>query len=158
MVSNTELRHMSYTGIQAQGARIVGNNLLVYQCGTAALWLRAGGDYSFTSSTFGGYWRYGGRQNPTVVLQNCYVAVGNVIIPRDLVRADFTDCIIWGTYPDTELLEQQVDEAAYSSRFIHSIVKGGEWDVDPLFVDPDENDYHLQDGSPAAGIGYQFEN
>ncbi|MBR4229999.1 MAG: hypothetical protein IKR83_04745 [Bacteroidales bacterium] len=158
MVSNTELRHMSYTGIQAQGARIVGNNLLVYQCGTAALWLRAGGDYSFTSSTFGGYWRYGGRQNPTVVLQNCYVAVGNVTIPRDLVRADFTDCIIWGTYPDTELLEQQVDEAAYSSRFIHSIVKGGEWDVDPLFVDPDENDYHLQDGSPAAGIGYQFEN
>ncbi len=156
-VSNTEIRQMSYTGIQAQGARIVGSNLLIYQCGLADLWLRAGGDYSFSSSTFAGYWRYAGRQNPTVVLQNFYVAVGNVIIPRDLVRADFTDCIIWGSWPDTELLEQQEEGATYNSRFVHSIVKGGEWNVDPLFVDPDENDYHLQDGSPAIGIGYQFE-
>ncbi len=155
-VSNTEVRHMSYTGIEAQGARIVGSNLLVYQCGLADLWLRAGGDYSFTGSTFGGYWRYGSRQNATVVVQNFYYAVGGVVVPRDITRADFTDCIIWGTYPDGELLEQQVDEAAYSSRFVHSIVKGGEWDIDPLFVDPDENDFHLQDGSPAAGIGYQW--
>lgn len=156
-VSNTELRHMSYTGIQAQGARIVGSNLLVYQCGLADLWLRAGGDYSFTSSTFAGYWRYGSRQNPTVVVQNFYYAVGNVLVPRDITRADFSDCIIWGTWPDGELLEQQVDEAAYNSRIVHSIVKGGEWDVDPLFADPDGNDYRLQEGSPAYGIGYQYE-
>lgn len=157
-ISNTELRHMSYTGIQAQGARIVGNNLLVYQCGLADLWLRAGGDYSFTSSTFAGYWRYGGRQNPTVVVQNYYIAVGNVVVPRDITRADFTDCIVWGTYPDGEMLMDWTDEAAHSSNVVHSIVKGGEWDADPLFVDPDENDYHLQDGSPANGIGYQFDN
>lgn len=155
-ISNSEVRHMSYTGFLCQGARVVGSNLLIYQCGTASMLLRAGGDYSFTGCTIGGYWRYGGRENPTVVLQNFYVAQGDVVIPRDLTRADFTDCIIWGSWTDTELLEQRVDEAAYSSSFSNSIVKGGDWSEDPLFVDPDENDYHLQEDSPAAGIGYQF--
>lgn len=156
-VSNTELRHMSYTGIQAQGARIVGHNMLVYQCGLADLWLRAGGDYSFTQSTFAGYWRYDSRKNPTVVVQNYYYAASNQLIPRDITRADFTDCIVWGSYPDGEMLIDFVDEAAHNSRIVHSIVKGGQWDVDPLFTDPDENDFTLQDGSPAIGIGYQWE-
>lgn len=157
-ISNTVVRHMSYTGILGQGARIVGSNLLVYQCGLATLWLRAGGDYSFTGSTFAGYWRYGGRQNPTVVLQNFYVAVGDVIIPRALTRADFTDCIVWGPWQDTELLEQHVDDVIFNSCYTNSLIKGGDWSEDPLFVDPDENDYHLQEGSPAVGIGYQYEN
>ena len=157
-ISNTVVRHMSYTGILGQGARIVGNNLLVYQCGTATLWLRAGGDYSFTGCTFAGYWRYGGRQNPTVVLQNFYLAMSDVIIPRELTRADFTDCIIWGTWPDTELLQQQAEETTFNSRFIHSLVKGGDWSEDPLFENADENDYHLQEGSPAYGIGFQYDD
>lgn len=155
-LSNTEVRHMSYTGIQAQGARIVGSNLLIYQCGLADVWLRAGGDYSFSSSTFAGYWRYGGRENQTVVVQNYYIAVGGVVVPRDITRADFTDCIVWGTYPDGEMLMDWVDGAEHNGRVVHSIVKGGEWDVDPLFTDPDENDFTLQDGSPAAGLGYQW--
>ena len=41
---------------------------------------------------------------------------------------------------------------------LHSIVKGGEWSEDPLFTDPREDDYTLQEESPAIGIGYQFEN
>ena len=154
-VRNTEIRHMSYTGLLAQGASVDVNNMLVYQCGTAALLLR-GGDYRFRNTTVGGYWRYGGRQNPTVVLNNWYFdAVGNPV-PLALNRAEFTDCIIWGTYFDGEVLEQQLEGTNYSSAFIHSVVRGGDWDEDPLFVNPDSNDYHLQEGSVAIGIGYQY--
>jgi len=155
-ISNTEIRHMSYTGLLAQGARIETDAMLVYQCGTAALLLR-GGDYIFSRSTVAGYWRYGGRTNPTVVLQNCYLDADNNIIPMALNRAQFTDCIIWGPYNEGELLEQQVEGADYSSEFINSIVRGGEWDEDPLFVCPDSNDYRLQPESPAIGIGFPFE-
>lgn len=154
-INNTEVRHMSYTGLLAQGARVEVDNMLVYQCGTAALLLR-GGDYRFRHTTVGGYWRYGGRQNPTVVLNNWYFSVDGEPIPLTLSRAEFTDCIIWGNYHDGELLEQQVDGADFSSAFINSIVRGGEWDEDPLFVNPDSNDYHLQEDSPAIGIGYQY--
>ena len=47
---------------------------------------------------------------------------------------------------------------ALNSRFTHCLVKGGEWDEDPMFVDVEEDDYHLQEDSPAQGIGYQFDN
>ena len=156
-IRNTVVRHMSYTGMLAQGARVVGSNLLFYQCGTATLLLRAGGNYIFDSCTFAGYWRYGGRQNQTVVVQNFYIATGDVIIPRALERADFTRCIVWGPYQEGEMLVQLVPEVTGNCNVVNSIVKGGEWDADPMFVDPDENDYHLQDGSPAVGIGYQFD-
>ena len=154
-IRNTEVRHMSYTGLLAQGASGEVDNMLVYQCGTAALLLR-GGDYRFRNTTVGGYWRYGGRQNPTVVLNNWYFDADGNPVPLALNRAEFTDCIIWGNYYQGELLEQQVEGADYNSSFIHSIVRGGEWDVDPLFVAPDSNDFHLQEDSPAIGIGYQF--
>ena len=39
---------------------------------------------------------------------------------------------------------------------LHSIVKGGTWSEDPLFTNPQEDDYTLQEDSPATGIGYQF--
>lgn len=154
-ISNAEVRHMSYTGLLAQGATVDVNNMLVYQCGTAALLLR-GGDYRFRNTTVGGYWRYGGRQNGTVVLNNWYFDANGNPVPLALNRAEFTDCIIWGNYYDGELLEQPLEGADYSSSFINSIVRGGEWDEDPLFVNPDSNDFHLQEDSPAIGIGFQF--
>lgn len=154
-IRNTEVRHMSYTGLLAQGATVEVDNMLVYQCGTAALLLR-GGDYRFNHTTVGGYWSYGGRQNPTVVLNNWYFGSDGDPVPLALNRAEFTDCIIWGNYHEGELLEQQLEGTDYSSSFIHSIVRGGEWDEDPLFVAPDSNDFHLQEDSPAIGIGYTF--
>ena len=156
-ISNAEVRYMSYTGMLAQGARVEVDNMLVYQCGTASLLLR-GGDYLFSHATFGGYWSYGSRQNGTVVLNNwCFDANGDAV-PLALTRAEFSDCIIWGTYSAGEVLEQELEGTTYSSNFIHSIVKGGQWDEDPMFVDVDNNDYHLREGSPAVGIGYQFDN
>lgn len=161
-IHNTEVRHMSYTGLLAQGACVTVDNMLVYQCGTASLLLR-GGDYRFNHTTVGGYWRYGGRQNPTVVLNNWYFGSGDEPVPLPLRRAEFTDCIIWGNYHDGELLEQQLEDVEYHSAFNHSIVRGGEWDEDPLFdVDPDtclfdkRDDFRLGAESPAIGIGYQF--
>jgi hypothetical protein len=43
-----------------------------------------------------------------------------------------------------------------SARLDHCLVRGGEWDEDPKFVDPSSGDYHLAEDSPALGIGYQY--
>lgn len=160
LLSNTVVRNMSFTGIFGQGARIEGNNVLFYECGAALLYLRCGGEYRFSRSTFADYWHYGSRDYsyPGVILQNWYMSADGTIIPRDLRAASFTDCIIYGSYASGEVLLDSVDEAEYNYSFIHSIVRGGEWDEDPLFVDPSEDDYHLQEDSPAIGIGYQFDN
>ena len=69
--------------------------------------------------------------------------------------ATFTDCIIYGNR-DSELYLELDSLAPVSATFSHCLVRGGEWDEDPMFVDPAEGDFHLQEDSPALGIGYQF--
>lgn len=163
-ISNTIIRNIAFAGLFAQGARIEANNLLLYQCGTATLYARCGGDYAFDHCTFANYWSYGsqgvdgGRQFPGVILQNWYLSATGDTIRRDMRRANFSDCIIYGTFSSGEVLLDPVNGALFNTAFEHSLVKGGEWDEDPMFVDPSENDYHLQDESPAIGIGYQFDD
>lgn len=153
-VSNTLIRNMSDCGIIGQGATITGNNLLVYDC-LSDLTVLTGGRYDFRHCTFANYWSYSARKLENVVLSNNMI-VGDEVIGGDLQQADFTDCIVWGTFSGGEVLVSTVDGYSMNYRFIHSIVRGGEWNEDPLFNDPYEDDYTLKEDSPACGIGYPF--
>lgn len=157
-VSNTIIRNMSDCALIGQGGTISGSNLLVYDCLTCLTVLR-GGSYDFTGCTFADYWRYSSRSIESVVLTNYLLAAdGSVMQQGDLTRADFTDCIIYGNYSPSEVIASGIDACQLNYRFTHCLVKGGDWDEDPQFVDVEEDDYHLQDGSPAQGIGYIFDN
>ncbi len=76
----------------------------------------------------------------------------------DLLRADFVDCIVYGSHYPSELLLVDDSVHLFNYRFEHSLVKGGEWDEDPLFEDVENDNYRLRDESPALGIGYPFED
>ena len=153
-VTNSIIRNMSDCGIIGQGATITGRNLLVYDC-LAGFTALVGGSYDFRRCTFANYWSYSGRKIETIVLSNNMYVDGSVV-GGNLEKADFTHCIIWGTYYSGEVLLSELEGYSFNRRFLHSIVKGGEWDEDPLFTAPREDDYTLQEGSPAIGIGYQF--
>lgn len=155
-VSNTVIRNMSDCGIVGQAATITGRNLLVYDCLADVTVLR-GGSYDFRNCTFANYWSYSARQIEGIVLSNNEIRGGEVL-GGDLLKADFRDCIIWGTYQKEFLLSELEGFTMNYNLNLHSIVKGGEWSEDPLFTDPREDDYTLQEESPAIGIGYQFEN
>lgn len=155
-VSNTVIRNMSDCGIVGQAATITGRNLLVYDCLADVTVLR-GGSYDFCNCTFANYWSYSARQIEGIVLSNNEIR-GEEVLGGDLLKADFRDCIIWGTYQKEFLLSELEGFTMNYNLNLHSIVKGGEWSEDPLFTDPREDDYTLQEESPAIGIGYQFEN
>ena len=155
-VSNTVIRNMSDCGIVGQAATITGRNLLVYDCLADVTVLR-GGSYDFRNCTFANYWSYSARQIEGIVLSNNEIR-GEEVLGGDLLKADVRDCIIWGTYQKEFLLSELEGFTMNYNLNLHSIVKGGEWSEDPLFTDPREDDYTLQEESPAIGIGYQFEN
>ncbi len=157
-VSNTVIRNMSDCALIGQGGSIAGTNLLIYDCLTAFTALR-GGSYSFTSCTFADYWRYSARRIESVVLTNYILNPdGTVREAADLQQAAFVDCIVYGNFSPAEVLASGIAGYQLSYSFTHCLVRGGEWDQDPLFVDIENDDYHLQDGSPAAGIGYHFDD
>lgn len=153
-VTNTVIRNMSDCGIIGQGATINGRNLLVYDC-YASLTVLTGGSYGFSQCTFANYWSYSARKIETVVLANCMTTQTGVV-GGHLYRADFDDCIIWGTYYGGELLLNAISDYEMNYNFRNCILRGGDRDEDPLFTNPKEDDYTLQEGSPAAGIGYSF--
>lgn len=152
-VSNSMLRSISDCAIIGQGATVTGNNLLVYDC-LAGFTALMGGSYDFRHCTFANYWSYNARKIETIVLSNQMLTSAGVV-GGALTKADFVDCIIWGTRSPEVLLSED-ERWSFNYRFMHSIVRGGEWDEDPLFTDPREDDYTLQEGSPAEGIGYNF--
>ncbi len=160
-VKNTVIRNMSDCAIVGQGATVTGNNLLVYDCLTSFIALM-GGNYDFRHCTFADYWSYSARKMESVVLSNCMNTVVNnqvVTVGGDLLKADFTDCIIWGTY-QKEVLLSELEGYAMNHNLAQNqscIVKGGARSEDPLFTDPRNDDYTLQEGSPATGLGYQWQ-
>lgn len=157
-VSNTVVRNMSDCGLIGQGSAMTGTNLLVYDCMTSFL-VMDGGNYSFTGCTFADYWRYSTRSLQSVVLTNYILnSDGSVASTGDLVAANFTDCIIYGNYGEGEFLAAGIEGVQLNYSLTHCLVKGGDWDEDPMFEDVENDNYRLRDGSPAAGIGYQYDN
>jgi hypothetical protein len=101
-LTNTRIRNMSGLGLLARGFEIDGWNNTVANCGYYGVALTEGGQYAFTHCTIGNYWRSGQRSTPAVYLNNYSVDASGSAIPRDLVKADFRNCIVFGNN-DNEL-------------------------------------------------------
>ena len=154
-VSNTVVRQMSDAGLVGQNATASVHNMLVYDC-YSALALIGGGEYSFSQSTFADYWNYIGKSRDTaaVIISNHYYLPDGSYTGADMRRADFTNCIVYGNHRN-EVAVSTRPPFAMSYSFTRCLVRGGEWDADPLFTSVENDDYSLQEDSPAAGIGYQ---
>ena len=152
-ITNSEICHISVAAIQADDAWIVGNRLLFYDCGGATFYAPFGGRYSFSNLTSANYWTYTHRQTPSIILSNWYQSTDG-IVTRDLSEATFTNCIIYGNFHPSEVFLDPNSQAAFHYTFDNCLVKGGDWDQDPLFEDTDDDDYHLSDTSPAHAIGF----
>ena len=154
-ISNTQILNHSYAGIISQTAYVEGDNMLVANCGTATVVMQYGGDYTFTNSTFANYWRYDTRKYPSVFVVNTRNYSGvHYVWP---LQARMSDCIIYGNRVEGEMYVELENDLVEASLVLnHCLVRGGEWDEDPKFVDPTKNDYHLAEDSPAIGIGYRY--
>lgn len=152
-ISHTEIGHIKVAAIQADDAWIIGSRLLLYDCGGATIYVPFGGRYTFSNITSANYWRLDHRETPSVILANWYESREGIVL-RDLTEATFTDCIIYGSHSDGELLLDQKEGAAFGTTFDNCIIRGTRWDEDPQFEAPDHHDYHPKEGSPAAAIGY----
>lgn len=155
-VSNTVVRNMSDAAFVGQNATMQASNLLVYDCYTS-LALIGGGSYSFDRCTLADYWSYRGKSRDTasVIISNYYPLSPTEYYGADMQQADFSRCIIYGSHR-SEVSVNQMPGFGMNYSFDRCLVRGGDWDEDPRFVDVQNDDYHLQDDSPALGIGYPF--
>lgn len=153
-MSNSQVVNHVLAGLLCQTATVVGQNLLVANCGSATVAMRYGGNYRFDRCTFADYWRLGNRTFGSLFITNA-LDYGDTryLWPMEVQMAD---CIVYGSRAEGEMYVDLDDRVETSLVIDHCLVRGGEWDEDPKFVDPLEGDYHLEEDSPAWGIGYTY--
>ena len=113
---------MSDIGILAQGSRITGYNLLVFNCGTSLLNLNFGGNYDFRHCTFANFWPFSSRQTPSIFVNNYYEDVNNLIQERDLTKGFFGNCIIDGNN-ENEIIFDKNEGAEFNYELDNCVLK-----------------------------------
>ena len=167
-ITNTIIKNMSSIGILGQGAKITATNTVVSSCGQYAVACNIGGTYNFTHCTFANY--SGGdnpHNTPSVLLNNYYEGADGITHIRELIEANFTNCIIDGSL-STEVSFDKQGEDAFNYNFDYCLIKLDPTintdnshysnviiNQSPKFVDNTGSDFHLTEDSPAidAGIG-----
>lgn len=173
-LTNSKITNMTAAGIYAQGSTIYAYNNLIANCGQFAVALTIGGSYEFYHTTIANFWQYSTRTTPSVLLNNYYVDVNNNIQIRDIEKAIFANCIIYGV-KENELIIDKNDLGELNFNFDHCLLQLGKEfnssntnefsniiiDKDPYFKEWQDGNYELDTLSIAkdAGkkeIGLQF--
>jgi len=165
-LTNSKITNMTSVGIYAQGSTIYAYNNLVANCGQYAIALTIGGSYEFYHSTIANYWRHSTRTTPSVLINNYYTDINNIIQIRPIEKAVFNNCIIYGQ-KETELVIDKIDGTILNYEFNHTLVQVGSgfipenpdaftkviFDTDPKFKDWKNEDFELDTLSVAKDVG-----
>jgi len=159
-ISNSKIEHHSFAGIYAQGSTIFATNCLINDCGYYALALTIGGSYEFYHCTIANYWQNTIRSTPAVILNN-YYTYENTIFVRNLDKADFYNCIIYGN-TDNELFLDNVTNTIFNYKFNNCLIKIDEstipdiskfenyiFNQEPQFTDVNTYNFNIEANSAA---------
>ena len=134
-LSNVQIYNNSNIGLLARTGTIYGENVAINNNGQSSLALQLGGSYDFKHCTFANYWTNGFRSLPTVTIENTLETEEEIFV-ADLLKADFTNCIIYGS-DSRELALSKNDLGAFNFNFTNSLVRfedpRGDYDNDPLY-------------------------
>lgn len=163
-IENTIIKNMSAAGVFAQGSWVTAENCVIGNCGQYAVVFNIGGNYDFRHCTIGNYWNYSTRNTTSIVLNNWYEDINHQTQPRDLVKAYFGNCIIYGSVAEEILLDNKPG-ALFNYKFDNCLLKtqlntsdpnfyaNCIINSDPAFADVSKNDYQLNSGSAAINKG-----
>ena len=147
-IKNSQIYNTSNFGILGRETNISGENLVIGNNGLSSLACTIGGTYNFTHCTFANYWQSGFRQFPSLLINNFFAYLdesGNEVIEtRDLIEANFTNCIVDGNQ-NIEFILDKVDEGSFNYNFKNCMLKFSTTDSNllnnPLFDFNDTNLY-----------------
>ena len=135
ILRNVQLYNNSNIGLMAVTGNVYGENVVINNSGQSSLAIQLGGSYEFNHCTFANYWTNGFRNFSAVTVENT-LEVGETLFIADLIKADFTNCIIYGN-DRIELSLGRSLEAAFNYSFKNSLIRfedpRGEFSENPLY-------------------------
>ncbi len=135
-LKNTQIYNSGSINLWAKTAYVTAENLVLGNAGTSSLYCNLGGKYSFVHSTIANFWTNGFRDGTALKLDNFNPTTAENRLSADLVKADFTNCIIDGNkFLELALKSNEANTFEYS--FTNCMLKfkddSGQFDEDPLY-------------------------
>lgn len=161
IIRNTIIKNMSGFGIFSRYYNLEVLNSVIARCGQY-VFLAEGGNFDFQHCSLTNYWNDGQRNTPSVSLRD-YTISGDQAFNYKLSKANFYNCIIWGNGDEEFEFSYEYNNDTIQD-FKNVLIKS-ELDLtgiqytnmiinqDPLFVNYQEDDYQLQQLSPAVNAG-----
>ncbi len=137
-------------------------NTVINNCEINTVGNYAGGEYRYEHCTFASFSFDFFRQSPSVIFSNNIILADESVLTAPL-EVTMVNSIIWGSLPD-ELLLSEDPSSGFMVSFSGSLLRSRQYadnpilednlvNENPMFVDPQEYDYHLSEGSPAIDLG-----
>nr|WP_288833491.1 hypothetical protein [uncultured Flavobacterium sp.] len=127
-IKNSQIYNSSNYGILAQNAKIEGENIVINTAGKAALACTYGGNYLFTHCTFNNNWN--NAQQFALTINN--FKTGANPEAKDLTKATFNNCIIYGAYSSEFNLDKN-NAASFEYQFNNCLLKSDASSSNPLY-------------------------
>jgi len=121
-LKNTEIFNHSNFGVLAREASILGENVVIGSAGESSFAGIVGGSYDFTHSTFANYWNNGIRALPAVLINNFFTASDGTAQTRDLIQANFTNCLIDGNN-NIEFIPDRVEGSLFNFKLTNTMFR-----------------------------------
>ncbi len=124
-IKNTQIYNSTNFGILGRETNIYGENLVINNSGQSSLACTVGGTYNFVHSTFANFWNQSLRQFPSVLINNYFTYIkdgAEVIEPRNLQAANFTNCIIDGNN-NIEFILDKTEGADFNYSFKNNVLR-----------------------------------
>lgn len=174
-INNSQIYNSSNIGILGREATVSGTNLVINNSGQACFAGSQGGNYDFTHCTFNNNWN--STEQVAVSLENYYLDKNNNPITFNLVKADFKNCIIYGSN-NVEMTLYKNDSTQFLFSFDHCLIKfndfgtklvddenynsirdnnsGNYLNEEPLFYKPNKNKLYINEDSFATKKGFNL--
>jgi hypothetical protein len=169
-IKNTQIYNSSNVGIFGKTANIIGENIVVNYGGQASVACTLGGSYDFKHCTFNNNWP--SSKQVALLIDNYFADENNQQTSFPLAKAEFTNCIIFGSNQKELAINKSADNlnwttpifnkcqikynATIANNSVYSflndasnIIKNG----NPDFENVTENDLRLKENSAAINFG-----
>lgn len=179
VITNSQIYNSSNFGLLGRGTSISAENLVINNSGQSSFAGTYGGRYNFVHSTIANHWRNSFRQFPSVLLNNFIVDEDNTTFTNPLEEANFTNCIIYGTENIEMILDRDASDD-FNFKFTNCLIRFDDtnnnftediynfnddslyenilFNLNPDFLDAQNNKLNIPNGSPADNMGIVFGN
>lgn len=124
-ISNTIIQNQQGIGLLSRFYNIEATNCLISNAESRLMGIQGGGDLTFTHCTFGNYWQFGNRQDPSLFISNSFEFNNRTFV--EPLNVNFYNSIIYGTNDEEiEADTAKQNENTFEVNFENCVVRTDE--------------------------------